>query len=164
MLVKLGGLGVQSVEGLALPSYIESLHAALHLILHGPSLPTKESPSPAEGPLLPTKSLLCLQRVSYIYRGASYTYSGAFYIYRGLIYLRKRPLTPTEGPPILKRGSCYTLQWCLLYLEDLLCLRIGTIYPKRGLQYTYRGGLLDPSYLQRISYTQSLLRPQRELL
>ena len=90
MLVKLGGLGIRSVEGLVLPSYSESLHAVLPLILPGSSLSTKGSPSPAEGSLLPTKGLLCLQSASYIYRGASDTYSGAFYIYRGLIYLRKR--------------------------------------------------------------------------
>ena len=71
MPVKLGGIGVRSVEGLALPSYIESLHAALPLILHGPSLPTKGSPSPAEEPPIAKKGLLCLQRASHIYRGAS---------------------------------------------------------------------------------------------
>ena len=108
MPVKLGGFGVRSVGALALPSYIESLHAALPLILHGPSLPTKGSPSPAENPPIATKDILCLQRASHINRGASYTYSGAFYIYRGLIYLRKRPPTPTEGPPIPKRGFYYT--------------------------------------------------------
>ena len=96
MPVKLGGLGVRSVEGAGTailhrvtacgtpshPSWTFPAYKEVSLTSRGASYTYK-------GPSLPTEGLPYLQR-------ASYTYSGAFYIYRGLIYLRKQwPPTPT---------------------------------------------------------------------
>ena len=73
MPVKLGGLGVRSVEGLALPSYIESrMRHSLSSFMGLPCL-QRGLPHQQRGPPIPAKGLFCLQGASHISRGASYT-------------------------------------------------------------------------------------------
>ena len=137
-----------------MPSYTESLHAALPLILHGPCLPTRWSPSPAERPIA-TKGLLCLQCASHIYRGASYTYSGAFYIYRGLICLRKRPPIPTEGLLYLREGPTIPTAVSLVSIEGPPLSTYGLLC-RQGHHLLAEGPLIPPESLlckQRAPFT-----------
>ena len=158
MPVKLGSLGVRSMDGWHY--HPTSSHCMRHCFpaYKGVSLTSRGASFAYRGPPISTEGRPILTVEPSISTEASYT------------YLRKRPPSPTEGPPIPKKGSYYTHSGvpCIyrgttsIYGEAPYTQK-GSPIPREGLRsigiqsigiQVYREGLSDPGYLQRIAYTQ----------